>query len=287
MFTIGLIIRKLRWIIYYLRGWWRTPSPAERSGSKSSWNESSMSGRCLRCEEIIKTIFLKQTKIRECEMNEKPLMKWGGICAYVFVVLSIIWAVNLWISQGGIPSQMPTVSEWADMVSGGAHRTFIVLFGISFCFFVVVAYATYDYLRKTSYGLSRIGFGFATIFIISAFVMIGISAAGKNIALVRPSDFEIQLFVVMNLFGGIHTLVIWFWALFPFFWGLAFIKLEGNNKIIGVLFLATTVFAVLYYIFLRAGNIWIAEFSHLLGQITMIVSSFFLALVLTAESKKA
>jgi len=114
-----------------------------------------------------------------------------------------------------------------------------------------------------------------------------VQAAGKNIALVRTSDFETQLSVIVNLLGGLHILAIWFWALFPFFWGLAFIKLGGNNKTIGYLFLATTVFASLYYIFLRIGSIWTADFTHLLGHIAWIVSHFFLALVLTAESKKA
>jgi len=84
-------------------------------------------------------------------MNEKPLMKWGGICAYVFTVLFAISMIIHWFSQGGIPSQMPSVSEWADMFSGSASRTLTVLFSIMACFYVVVAYATYDYLRKTSY----------------------------------------------------------------------------------------------------------------------------------------
>ena len=63
-------------------------------------------------------------------MNEKPLMKWGGICAYVFTVLSAISIIIYWISQGGIPSQMPSVSEWGDMVSGVPSRIATVLFSI-------------------------------------------------------------------------------------------------------------------------------------------------------------
>lgn len=219
-------------------------------------------------------------------MNEKPLMKWGGISSFVFVVLLTITVVLYWAAQGGIPSRMPTVGEWADMVSGNAFRTVIVLFSIMACFYVVVVYATYDYLRKTSYGLARIGFGFAVLWIITFFIEMGLIAAGKNIALVHASDFETQLSVIINLLGSMHIIIIWFWALFPFLWGLAFIKLEGRNKTVGYLFLATTVFAVLYYMFLRVGNIRIAEISHLLGHIVFIVSHFFLALILIAESKK-
>ena len=220
-------------------------------------------------------------------MNEKPLMKWGGICAYVFTVLSAISIIIYWVSQGGIPSQMPSVSEWGDVISGAPFRIVTVLFSIMACFYVVVIYATYDYLRKTSYGLSRVGFGFVVLWIIIFFIEMAALAAGKLTVLIGASDYQTQLSVIMNLFGGLHILAIWFWALFPFFWGLAFIKLEGNNKTVGYLFLATTVFAVLYYIFLRIGSIWTAEFTHLLGQIAWIVSHFFLGLVLTAESKKA
>jgi|GEM_PF-2756821 len=219
-------------------------------------------------------------------MNEKPLMKWGGISAFVFVVLFIITTLLYWIAQGGIPSRMPTVGEWADLLSGSAIRTHIVLVSIWLCFYVVVAYAAYDYLRKTSYGLSRIGFGFVVLWIITYVVVIGTLAAGIKIALARPPDFETQFSVILNLFGCMRIFLIWFWALFPFLWGLAFIKLEGKNKSVGYLFLATTVFAILLYTFLRVGNIRIAEISHLLGMITFAVSHFFLALILIAESKK-
>jgi len=219
-------------------------------------------------------------------MNEKVLMKWGGICAFAFVVLFIVWAAMLWITQG-IPSQMPTVSDWADTLAGSVSRISVILFSIFMCFYVVVAYATYDYLRKTSYGLSRIGFGFAVLWIITVFIVTSIFAAGKIIVLSGAPGFEAQLFAIMALAGGLHIYAIWFWALFPFLWGMAFVKLEGKNKIVGILFLVVAFLAVLYYAFLRAGNIWIAEFTHLLGHIAFIVSHFFLAMVLIAASKES
>ena len=112
------------------------------------------------------------------------------------------------------------------------------------------------------------------------------SHRGKNIALVRTSDLETQLSVIVNLLGGLHILAIWFWALFPFFWGLAFIKLEGKNKIVGVLFLFLALLAILFYAFLMVENICIASICHLLAHVVFIVSQFFLALILIAESKK-
>ena len=66
-------------------------------------------------------------------MNEKALLKWGGICALIFMVLFTVWGVIYWTSQG-ISSQMPKVNEWADTLSGSISRISVVLFSIFMCF---------------------------------------------------------------------------------------------------------------------------------------------------------
>ena len=71
-------------------------------------------------------------------MEEKPLFKWGGICALVSGILWIPCWVLYWMSQGGIPSQFPAVSEFGTMVAGGAFRAVIFLFGFNLFLFVVV-----------------------------------------------------------------------------------------------------------------------------------------------------
>ncbi|ODS38887.1 MAG: hypothetical protein A7315_03095 [Candidatus Altiarchaeales archaeon WOR_SM1_79] len=218
-------------------------------------------------------------------MNEKPLMKWGGICAFVFAVLWIVFEIFYLISAG-IPFQTPTVSEMANMLSGGAYRTFIVLFGISIFFYVVVAYSVYDYLRKTSYGLSRAGFGFVTVVIILWFVYWSLQTAGKTIALSGAYDFETQLSVIMNLLGSLMIPLLWAMVLYAFCWGLAFIKREGNNKIAGFLFLITSLFAFLYYLFSIIGNVLIANIIDLILVIVFIIAHLFVGTILTAESKK-
>jgi hypothetical protein len=219
-------------------------------------------------------------------MNEKALLKWGGICALIFMVLFIVWGVIYWTSQG-ISSQIPKVNEWAGILSGSVSRISVVLFSIFMCFYVIAAYATYDYLLKTSYTFSRIGFAFVLLWIIIVFIKTGIIAAGNLIVLSAVPDFATQLSILMVLYSSFHILAIWFWALFPFFWALAFIKLRGNDKIVGVLFLVLSILAILYYIFFRIGNIWIAEIIHLVGHVVFAISNFFLALVLLEEYKKS
>lgn len=219
-------------------------------------------------------------------MNDKPLMKWGGICAFVFAILWVIGLIFSLIAEG-IPSQMPTVSEWGNTLTGGTYRTAILLFGIGMFFYVVAAYAVYDYLRKTSYGLSRTGFGFVTLFIIFYFVWFTLMAAGKNIVLSGASNYQTQLAVIMNLSGSLLLPFLWFIVFYTFFWGLAFVKLAGMNKTVGFLSLATALISLLFYVFSLIGNVFICNILDLILIIVFIVANFFIGLILTAESKKA
>lgn len=219
-------------------------------------------------------------------MDEKQLMKWGGICAFVVAVLWIVGEI-LYLVARGVPSETLTLSGLAEELTGSVYRTQHVFFSASLLFFVVVAYTVYEYLKKTSYGLSRIGFGFVTLYIIFSFVLFIILSAGKNIALANVFDVEAQLGVIVHLYGSLVIPFAWFILLFSLFWGLAFLNLEGMNKVVGILLLVSSGAALLFYIFSLTETIIMISIIVLILRILFIVANAFIGLVLFEESKRA
>ena len=219
-------------------------------------------------------------------MPERSLLKWGGICAYAAGIIIIVASASMWIGYGGIPSQVPDAGDSVALLSGGAWRTALVAWGASLFVSMVVFFAIYDYLKKTSYGLATVGLGFALAWLIVMAVLMPILAAGKVIALIQSPGYEQQLFLIMIMFGCIHRMLLLIAIAYPLCWGLAFLKGGGNARITGILLLATAVFYSCYYVFERLGSVWTAEFFHLLGHIPWIVSHFTLGLVLTAAARK-
>lgn len=219
-------------------------------------------------------------------MNDKSLMKWGGICTFVFVLLFTASALLLLVSQG-IPSRPPTMSEWAATLTGGVWRLFIPLFSVAMCLYVVVAIAAYDYLATTHYAVARIGLGFAVLLIIVVFLEIAVLGAGKIIAQSSISEVESQLFPVFAKFGTLHILAAWFHGLWLFFWGLGFVRNSGMERTIGAFLLAFSFLYLLYYLLIRVGNTMYAELTHSAGHVAMIVSHLLLGMVLINASKSA
>ena len=219
-------------------------------------------------------------------MNEKPLMKWGGICAYVYAV---VWAISVtlyWIAQGGIPSQPPSLTEWADMTSCWTFRTYNVLYPFVIILHVTMLFAAYEYLRKSSFGLAKVGFGFGILFNVFCSIVWTISNASKTAALLRPADLETQLAAFLNLQGSAMIFLLWFSLPYLLLWGLAFKKLESTNIIVGYVYLVAAVLAVLIYVLQAAGSIIIVNICLFLYTVSFVISTFFIAQILTAEAKK-
>jgi len=218
-------------------------------------------------------------------MKSPILIKWGGICIYIFIVLWI--TLTILFNLNGIPTRPPTLQEWAQMLSGNSFGVTLSLFSISMFFWLVITLAVYDYLVERQYALARIGYGFALLLFMIIFLEIATLAAGRTIAEANGADVESDLYPIITLFGAEHNLAIWFHGLWFFFWGLGFIKIDGKERIVGCLLLTFVAFYIVFYINLRMGNVFVGELCHMAGHIMMLSSYVVLAPLLMKASKNA
>ena len=216
-------------------------------------------------------------------MNERVLMKWGGVTAFLFVALFVLSSCLALLAQG-LPSDPPSTLEWAEVLTSAPWRAFVPVFSIAMCLLVVVAAASYRFLTRLHPSLATVGLAFGVLLIVIVFVEIAVFGAAGAIAGSDDGEMENRLAPLQALLGGLHTLAIWFHGLWLGVWGLGFLKLRGRTRLIGVLLLSFSGIYATYYGLLRVGNLVAAELTHLVGHSALVVSHLLLGMVLVAAA---
>ena len=191
-------------------------------------------------------------------MNNSNFLRWGAISAIVFVFV-----------QG------------TDYVAGGpAFWGFVPLFSLALIFRLIAALAAYELLVKTHYGLARIGLGFAFLAIMMMFLEAAVWGA-RGATGVNEAD-------MVALFNSMHLMVLWFVALWVFFWGLAFVQNSGVARALGALLIFHVFVNLLRYstIQFEVGEV-ISKISGVIGPITLLGTYLLLSLVLYKASQAA
>lgn len=200
-------------------------------------------------------------------MTDRTLLRWGGFCAFAWV---IVFAALLVVS----------------IAMGGLNWTaWMPVFSIVICLYVIILLAGYDYLAKTYYALARIGFAFGLLLIVVLFAEVAAWGAERMILRSNPTGGEAALSPMLALFNSTHTLAIWFHGLWMGFWGAAFIRLPGKSKVTGALMLLFALFYSIYYLLLRLDSSTLAEAAHSSGHVALLVSHWLLGMLLLEASK--
>jgi hypothetical protein len=201
-------------------------------------------------------------------MNDKILMKWGGISSLIFVVLFTISIVSFWVT-GGI-----------------AFRAWVPLFSSLVCFLLVATLAGYDYLAKSHYAFARIGLGFAALAIITLFLEAAVWGADRMVLRTEALTAQPELTHLLAFFNSLHMMVLWFIGLWMAFWGAGFVRLQGMAKVAGVLMILKPGFNLVDYLLARLGMISrFADFWHLGSQIMLLSIFTMLGLLLLTEAR--
>ena len=189
-------------------------------------------------------------------MNNGNFLRWGAISAIVFVML-----------QG------------ADYLSGGpASPWFVPLFSLALVFRFVAALAGYELIAKTHYGLARAGLGFAYLAIVMMFLEATVWGAMSSSG-VDQAD-------MVAMFESMHLMVLWFVALWVFFWGLAFVQNSGIARALGALLIFHVFVNLLRYLTIQIeiGGM-LAKIIGVIGPITLMGTYLLLSVVLYKESQ--
>ena len=189
-------------------------------------------------------------------MNNGNFLRWGAISAIVFVML-----------QG------------ADYLSGGpASPWFVPLFSLALVFRFVAALAGYELIAKTHYGLARAGLGFAYLAIVMMFLEATVLGA-RSSSCVDQAD-------MVAMFESMHLMVLWFVALWVFFWGLAFVQNSGIARALGALLIFHVFVNLLRYLTIQIeiGGM-LAKIIGVIGPITLMGTYLLLSVVLYKESQ--
>ena len=189
-------------------------------------------------------------------MNNGNFLRWGAISAIVFVML-----------QG------------ADYLSGGpASPWFVPLFSLALVFRFVAALAGYELIAKTHYGLARAGLGFAYLAIVMMFLEATVWGARSSSG-VDQAD-------MVAMFESMHLMVLWFVALWVFFWGLAFVQNSGIARALGALLIFHVFVNLLRYLTIQIeiGGM-LAKIIGVIGPITLMGTYLLLSVVLYKESQ--
>ncbi len=188
-------------------------------------------------------------------MNNEKFLKWGAISAIVFVILA-----------------------GAGYASGGTEsRYFVPLFSLTLVFRLIAALAGYELIAKTHYGLARAGLGFAYFAILMMFLEATVWGARS------PGGDDTGL---IALFESMHLVVLWFVALWVFFWGLAFVQKSGVARGLGALLIFHVFVNLLRYtaIQFEIGGTP-AQVIGVIGPVTLLSSYLLLSVVLYRASQ--
>ena len=201
-------------------------------------------------------------------MNDKSLMKWGGLSAFAFVALFTISIATYWVT-GGLE-----------------FRAWVPLFSSLVCFWFIASIAAYDYLKVQKYALARVGFGFALMSIMILFLEAVVWGADQIVLRTAPSNPPPEVTELGALFTSLHHMVLWFIGIWYAFWGLGFFRLTGKAKIVGAAMLTDASFHIGDYLFVRIGETGLfVEIWHLGAQVSNLVAYSFLGMVLLGVSR--
>ena len=201
-------------------------------------------------------------------MNDKSLMKLGGLSAFAFVALFTISIATYWVT-GGLE-----------------FRAWVPLFSSLVCFWFIASIAAYDYLKVQKYALARVGFGFALMSIMILFLEAVVWGADRIVLRTVPSNPPPEVTELGALFTSLHHMVLWFIGIWYAFWGLGFFRLTGKAKIVGAAMLTNAGFHIGDYLFVRIGETGLfVEIWHLGAQVSNLVAYSFLGMVLLGVSR--
>jgi hypothetical protein len=202
-------------------------------------------------------------------MNDKSLMRWGGLSAFAFVVLFTISIAAFWVT-GGLE-----------------FRAWVPLFSSVVCFWFIASIAAYDYLKTAEYALARIGFGFALMSVIILFLEAVVWGADRIVLRIAPSNPQSEVTELGALFASLHHAVLWFIGIWYALWGIAFFRMKGKAKIVGAAMLLIAGLNIGDYLFVRMSETGLlVEAWHLGGQVSNLVAYSFLGLLLLEESRR-
>lgn len=218
-------------------------------------------------------------------MDEKMVMKWGGISAFVWVVTWFIGQI-LSLSIVGIPCQLPTPAEWGSVLTDSSFSMAWILFGIGQFFVTIMICGMYIYLKKTSESLTAVWLIFIILFLAVWFVQLSVQNAGKYIAMSGAPDMNTQLAVVMNLHTSLTIPFLCFLGFGIIFAGLVLIRLEGINKAAGYLYFVSTLLGLLLIGSILTGKVLVANIIYLIMVTTYAIIHILMGLILTGEAKK-
>ncbi len=189
-------------------------------------------------------------------MNNGKFLKWGAISAIVFVILA-----------------------GAGYVSGGTEsRWFVPLFSLTLVFRLIATLAGYELIAKTHYGLARAGLGFAYFAIVMMFLEATVWGAMNS-----GGDDQADL---IALFDSMHLMVLWFVALWVFFWGLAFVQKSGVARGFGALLIFHVFVNLLRYMTIQfeiGGTL--VQVIGVIGPVTLLTTYLLLSVVLYKASQ--
>ncbi len=201
-------------------------------------------------------------------MNDKELLKWGGISAHVSVALLTISIVSFWVT-GGLE-----------------FRAWVPLFSTFACFLLVATLATYDYLAKSQYALARVGLGFATLSIITFFLEAAVWGADRMVLRVRGMAVEGELTSLLAVFNSLHMMVLWFIAIWMVLWGIGFVRIPGKGRVAGTFMVLVAGFHMVDYLLARLGQTGpLVDLWHLGSQVMFLSAFTTLGLLLIEESR--
>jgi len=201
-------------------------------------------------------------------MNDKSLMKWGGLSAFAFVVLFTISIAMYWVT-GGLD-----------------FRAWVPLFSGLVCFWFIASIAAYDYLKTAEYALARVGFGFALMSVAILFLEAVVWGADRIVLRTTLSDPQPEVTELGALFSSLHHTVLWFIGIWYTFWGLGFLRMTGKAKIVGAAMLTNAGLHIGDYLFVRISETGpFVEVWHLGAQVSNLVAYSFLGLLLLEVSR--
>ena len=202
-------------------------------------------------------------------MEDRTLLKWGGISALIFVALLTSSIITFWVT-GGIE-----------------FKAWVPLFSTLVCFLVVAVLAGYEYLAKSHYALARVGLGFAALSLMTLLLEAVVWGADKMVLRSGGGAMQSGITPLMATFNSLHMLVLWLIAIWLACWGAGLVRLPGKAKLAGTFMLLVAPGHLVDYALARLGRVGLpADLWHLGSQIMLLSSFMFLGLLLLNTSRE-